>query len=127
MLNKKSAYLTNPPGIGDAGARFANRRAVPRYPLIAAVEIIEPLERTTISGRTSEAGLNGCYIEMTNPLPPKTVVQLRITRGSQTFETWAQVVHTRGGVGMGMVFLQPRPEQRALLAAWLDECKSKML
>src|SRR5580698_7120073 len=40
--NQEKDYLIKPP---DAGARFADRRSVPRYPFIAAVDIFEPVSR----------------------------------------------------------------------------------
>jgi len=105
----------------DAGTRFAERRAVPRYPFVAVVELFEPIARIRLSGRTAEIGLNGCYVDALNPLPPKTVCQLRIERDRGNFETWARVVYVHAGIGMGVAFFDTAPEQRATITDWIAE------
>lgn len=110
--------FTQPP---DAGTRFAERRSVPRYPFVAAVELLEPIDRVRLSGRTSELGLNGCYVDVLNPLPHKTVCQLRIERDCGTFESWGRVVYTHPGIGMGVAFFDTSPEQKATIADWIAE------
>lgn len=110
--------LPHPP---DAGTRFAARRAVPRYPFIAPVELFEPVGRIRIAGRISEIGLNGCYVKTPNPLPAKAVCQLRIERGGGRFETWARVVYIHPGIGMGVAFFETSDDQRATIAEWISE------
>jgi hypothetical protein len=105
--------------ISSAGARFAERRAVPRFLLAVDVEILEPIASLNRSGRTSEAGMNGCFVEMPEPFPSRTVIQLRMVRGAESFETWGHVVYAREGKGMGVAFLRVQPDQKAILAKWL--------
>jgi len=114
----ESSFNSQPP---DAGTRFADRRAVPRYPFIAAVELFEPIGRIRIAGRTSEIGLNGCDVDILNPLPAKTVCQLRIERDRGTFETWGRVVYIHPGIGMGVAFFETAPEQKATITDWIAE------
>lgn len=111
-------YMSNPP---DAGARFADRRSVPRYCLIAAVEVFEPVSRTSCQGRTTEIAAKGCYVGMMAPLPANTVFQLRIRRESGVFETWGRVAYSQQGLGMGVAFLETRPDQEEILKEWLAE------
>jgi hypothetical protein len=111
-------YLTKPP---DAGARFAERRCVPRYPFIAAVDLFEPVSRTSFQGRTAEISTRGCYVDMLNPLPVNSVFQLRIRRDAGTFETWGRVAYTQKGLGMGVAFLKTEPEQEKIIQAWIAE------
>jgi hypothetical protein len=112
------ASFSQPP---DAGTRFADRRAVPRYPFVATVELYEPIGRIRLSGRTSEIGLNGCYVDILNPLPAKTVCQLRIERDCGRFETWARVVYIHPGIGMGVAFFETAPEHKATITDWIAE------
>ena len=112
------ASFSQPP---DAGTRFAERRAVPRYPFVATVELFEPIGRIQLSGRTAEIGLNGCYVDILNPLPAKTVCQLRIERDRGKFESWARVMYNQPGMGMGMMFFDTAPEQKATIADWISE------
>ena len=111
-------YMIKPP---DAGARFADRRSVPRYPFIAAVEVFDPVTRTSSQGRTVEIATKGCYVDMMNPLAANTVFQLRIHRESGTFETWGRVAYAQKGMGMGVAFLKTQPDQETILKDWIAE------
>ncbi len=111
-------FLIQPP---DAGARYAERRCVPRYPFIASVEIFEPVSRTSFTGQTAEISVKGCYVDMLNPPPANTVIQLRILRDKGTFETWARVAYAHEGLGMGIAFLRTLPDQERIIADWVAE------
>jgi hypothetical protein len=111
-------FLTSPP---DAGARYAERRSVPRYPFIASAEVFEPVSRTELAGRTSEISTKGCYIDLLNPLPRNSVIRIRILRDQGTFETWGRVAYTQEGLGMGIAFLQTAPDQERVIADWVGE------
>lgn len=105
----------------DAGARFAERRSSPRYLLVATTEIMEPIARIRLSGRTAEIGGGGCYIDILNPLPKGSVIQLFIRRDSGTFQTWGRVAYAHEGIGMGVQFFDTAPEQTRILKEWLEE------
>lgn len=103
----------------DAGARYAERRSVPRYPFVANVEIYEPLGRIRLDGQTSEISANGCYVDVMNPLEKNTVLQLRIVRDGQSFQTWARVAYVQPNLGMGVAFFDTLEEHRRIIADWL--------
>lgn len=103
----------------DAGARYAERRSVPRYPFVANVEIYEPLGRIRLDGQTSEISANGCYVDVLNPLEKNTVLQLRIVRDGQSFQTWARVAYVQPNLGMGVAFFDTLEEHRRIIADWL--------
>jgi hypothetical protein len=111
-------YLTKPL---DAGARYAERRCVPRYPYNAITDVLDPVARTSFKGRTTEISTRGCYVELANPFPKNTVFQLRIQRDAETFETWGRVAYAQEGQGMGVAFLQTAPEHEKIIAAWIAE------
>jgi hypothetical protein len=123
----------------DAGARFATRRLVRRYPLDAAADILEPIARARFSARTSHISMSGCFVEIPEPPPVNTVIQIRIKQGKETFETWARVASIRAGPkiegwqpegsameapGMGVAFFQADPDQEVILARWLEHLQS---
>jgi hypothetical protein len=95
----------------DAGDRFDERRAVPRYPLKAEIEVFEPIERIKLTAQVSEIGLNGCYIQMAAPLQQHTVIQLIIQKDGESFKSWGMVVYAHEGGGMGITFFRPEPKQ----------------
>jgi hypothetical protein len=104
-----------------SGTPYRERRAVPRYSLIATVEIVEPVSDVHISGRISEISRKGCYVDILNPLPEGTLIRLRISRDQGTFSTPGKIIYTQEGMGMGVVFIDPAPDQLKTLEAWLAE------
>jgi PilZ domain len=79
-----------------------------------------------VSGRTSEIGLGGCYVDTLNPFPEGMLVGLRILRDQGVFETKAKIVYCDPTFGMGLAFTEMTPEQRSLLETWLAEIVSQL-
>ncbi len=94
---------------------------VPRYSLIATAEIVEPTNDVHFSGRISEISRKGCYIDLLNPLPVQTVIQVRISRDQGTFESPGRIIYVQEGMGMGVGFLDIPAEQLKTLDSWLAE------
>ena len=105
----------------DSGNSFRERRTVPRYSLIAAAEIIEPVSGVRISGRVSEVSRRGCYIDLLNTLPTQTPIRIRIMRDQGTFETPGKIIYAQDGMGMGIGFLDTPPDQLKILDSWIAE------
>jgi hypothetical protein len=100
-----SAATTN-----DTGASYRNRRAVPRYTLIATAEIVEPVSDMRMSGRLSEISRQGCYVDVLNSLPMDTVIKVCISRDKGTFASAGKIIYVQEGMGMGVTFLDPTAE-----------------
>ena len=104
----------------------AKQRAVRRCALVASAEVTELSSGTLLSGRSSELGLGGCYVDSLNPFPEGTLVGLKLLRDQGVFETKAKVVYCDPGFGMGLAFTEMTPDQRSLLEAWLTEIVSQL-
>jgi hypothetical protein len=104
-----------------AGGRGDERRAVPRYPLSAEVELFDPIERTRLTTSISEIGAHGCYICLPNPLKQHTVVQLVIQKQGESFKSWGMVVYAHEGRGVGINFFRPEPSQVKVLQSWIED------
>ena len=104
----------------------AKQRSVRRCLLVASAEVTELGSGTVLSGRTSELGLGGCYVDSLNPFPEGTLVGLRILRDQGVFETKAKVVYCDPNFGMGLAFTEMTPDQRSVLEAWLTEIVSQL-
>jgi hypothetical protein len=99
----------------------ADKRSCPRYPFSPAVEAVDVLANTRISGRLSDLGRNGCYMDTISPFAPEAAVTLTITKDNESFKTQAKVVYSQIGMGMGLLFTTAEPEQLRLLGTWLGE------
>jgi hypothetical protein len=106
--------------------QLTKERSVRRCPLVASAEVTELRSRTLLSGRTSEIGLGGCYVDTLNSFSEGTLVGLRILRDHGVLETKAKVVYSDPGFGMGLAFTEMMPDQRSLLEAWLAEIVSQL-
>ncbi|MGA9142325.1 MAG: PilZ domain-containing protein [Candidatus Acidiferrales bacterium] len=109
------------PGESDAGARFAQKRSVPRYPFSARVTILEPITRSELSARTSDISLRGCYIESIDQLPKNTIIRICIEQAAARFETWGRVAHVQVGSGSGIAFFETSAEQQRTMEGWITE------
>lgn len=103
---------------------YANRRTVPRYSLIATAEVMESNSEMHLSGRIAEISRKGCYVDVLNTLPIGTLVQLRVLRDSGTFSAHGKIIYVQEGMGMGVAFIDPRPDQLAVLDSWLADLSS---
>ena len=97
------------------------RRRATRYPLIAAVQIVELRTRASISARTSDLSLVGCYLDTLNSLPPGADVRLQIAYEGETFTTLGTVAHSTSNIGMGIKFRAIRQDQQNVLQRWIDQ------
>jgi PilZ domain len=103
---------------------FREHREVPRYTLIASVELREPLTDTRIAGRISEISRKGCYVDVLITLPQGTLLDVRISRDQGVFESKGKIVYVHEGMGMGVAFVELAPEQLKILDSWLLEISS---
>src|SRR5579864_705134 len=104
----------------------ARRRSVRRCPFVASAEVTELSSGTLLSGRTSELGLGGCYVDSLNPFPEGTHVALRILRDQGVFESRAKVVYCDARFGMGLAFTDMTRDHRLLLEEWLTDLVSQL-
>ena len=107
--------------------RQSERRRHPRFPFTASVEAIETQSHAKLSGRISDLGLGGCYADTINPFAVGTLIKIRLTRETVTFEADARVVFSQVGMGMGVTFISAVPQQLRIFQKWLNELAGKSL
>ena len=105
----------------------AERRRYPRYPFTATLEAFEPESQTRIQGRTTDLSEGGCYVDTLVAFPSQTRVKVRITRNNRSFESQAIVVYSVTGMGMGLQFESPDPQQLLTLKKWLGEMSGQAI
>src|SRR5271165_4347990 len=101
------------------------RRTSARYPFMAMCEATEPESGAKVSGRTSDLGRGGCYIDTIGPFPSGTNLVVRINRESQTLRIAAKVIFSQPGMGMGLAFSDAEPDQQATLEQWIAELRGE--
>lgn len=99
----------------------SERRVSPRYPFFAPAELTESTSGARTEARTSDLGSNGCYLEMTKPLPPGTVISIQIVYQGQVFAAGGVVAHSHPNMGMGVKFIALESGCSVLLGTWLHE------
>jgi hypothetical protein len=92
-----------------AGAAAQERRGYPRYPFSASAEAVHIQADTRLSGRVSDLGRGGCYVDTINPFPVGADVKIRIVKDNASFVPPAQVVYASSGMGMGLAFTKIDP------------------
>jgi hypothetical protein len=103
----------------------AEHRRHSRIPFTASVEVIESKSGARLSGRISDLGLGGCYMDTLSSFPAGSEVLVRITNGEDLFEAQARVVYDQTGMGMGLAFVSFTPKSAQVLQKWLLEITSK--
>lgn len=104
-----------------AVASPAERRHHLRFPFSATVEAIDIKTGTKVTGRTTDLGLGGCYVDTLSPFPVGTETKIRILRENESFEAQAKVVYSLIGMGMGLAFVSAQPKQIRLFQRWVQE------
>ena len=97
------------------------RRRTPRYIFIASAELHEEQSDVRVATRVSELSLHGCYLDMMNPFPTGTIIQLKIFAGDMVFQSKAKVVYSTQNVGAGVAFIDVDPKYNYILSRWMEE------
>jgi|SRR5579863_633581 len=109
------------------GSDFAEKRSTPRFPISASAEAFDIKANLQITGRLSDIGRKGCYMDTISPFALNAAVILTITRDSRKFRTKAKVVYSLNAMGMGLMFTATEPDQVRVLELWLNELSGGML
>jgi len=105
-------------------AKHGERRKKGRFPFVANAEISESGSVTRLSARVSEISVNGCYLDMLNPLPMGTKVSVKIFTEAETFEATANVVYSHPNLGVGLAFQDVSQHSLPALQNWLTKAMS---
>jgi hypothetical protein len=97
-----------------------DRRRAPRYPFIAEVDITEVASATKLKARTSDLSIGGCFLDMLNPSPKGTEIQVRISHAGSSFTARGRVAFVVPNLGMGVAFSKVDGNQVAVLQEWLS-------
>jgi len=99
----------------------AERRKTLRLTVSAAAEAIDLRTRTRITGRASDLGMNGCYIDTLSPFAVGSAVGIRLTSEGHSFYAKGDVLYAHAGMGMGVFFTELATDQNRILRDWMAE------
>ena len=99
----------------------SERRRAPRYPFIAEAEITEIDSVTKLRARTSDLSLSGCFLDMMNPSPLGTKIQISISHENTTFTVFGRVAFVCPNMGMGVAFTKLEHDQLPVLHRWVSK------
>lgn len=102
------------------------QRASVRYPFTAEADVIDLQSNARLSARTSDLARGGCFIDTISTFPIGTKVSLRLTHERKTFTTLGRVVYAQQGMGMGLAFTPPEPDQLWILEKWLGKLSGEL-
>jgi hypothetical protein len=102
-------------------AEHDERRRTLRFPVSATAEMQELRSRTRLSGRASDLGIGGCYIDTMSPFPVGSSLLISLTSEHHSVRAKADVTYALAGMGMGLMFTEIGADQKAKLSAWLRE------
>ena len=121
-----SKYSENPQTLwpGTAPKETSNepapeRRTVQRFPFTASAEVIDLRSKARVTGRSSDLGLGGCYIDTLAPFAVGAAVRVRLERGLLNFEAEGTVTYALVSLGMGLSFSDFEPKDHAVLEKWI--------
>jgi hypothetical protein len=96
-----------------------------RYTIGARAEVKDPASRRENVLATRDLSAGGCFVITANPLPPGTPTHVRITHRGDEFHAAARVTHNVSARGMGLEFIEVKPNDRAILEKWLAAEEAK--
>jgi hypothetical protein len=108
------------------GRRTSHGRKHQRIQFTALAEYKELHSGLLIKARTSDLSATGCFVDTHSPCPVGMTLMLRLTKENRTFETGALVAYSKVGEGMGLLFIDSKPEQLGVLKRWLGELSGEV-
>ena len=105
----------------SAGVAAKERRRHPRYGISAMAETVDLQSDTRVSGRISDIGIGGCYVEVMSPFAVGAAVKVTITKDGKSFAAKGRVLYAAGGIGMGLIFTEIEASQQPVLDRWIAE------
>lgn len=99
----------------------AERRSSPRYRFVADAEVVERESDSKMRARTSDLSIGGCFLDMLNPSPKGTQIQVRILYEGAVFTAFGRVAFVIPNIGMGVAFTKVDGDQVNVLHEWLSD------
>lgn len=97
------------------------RRKHVRYPCAGEALVCQCGSDVSLEGQLSDISLGGCYLDMMNPLPSETEVELTLRVEPRQIQGRGRVRASRQGFGMGIAFTEMSPGDQSTLKELIQE------
>lgn len=97
------------------------RRRATRFPFTASIRVQDLRSQASVTGRCSDLGNGGCYVDTLSPFAVGSMVRVNMERDLREFEALATVSYAHASMGMGLAFTEVKPEHQAVLRSWIAE------
>lgn len=109
------------PAVAQTTPQTQERRRRPRYRCVEMpVEFCTPGATVGMSGRLTDIGLTGCYIEVMVPCLQGTALEVVLRHQGILLRVRGRVVTVHPGMGMGLEFEQVTGQQSAALVSLIE-------
>jgi hypothetical protein len=95
------------------------RRRTPRYPFAGSIEMQQETSDDKRTAKVSELSLNGCFVQMKEPYPVGTSLNVKLYTDSEFFEGRARVAYVNPAQGVGLLFRETKPFFVGVLRRWI--------
>jgi hypothetical protein len=105
----------------QATAEQIEKRRHTRFPVSVSAEVIETKTRARVTGRASDLGVGGCYIDTLSTFAEGTQVEVLLHWEGRTLHCHALVTYAVTGrsIGMGLAFTGTAMGQESTLLDWM--------
>jgi hypothetical protein len=90
----------------------------PRSSVAVAAEVFDMQTGQSISGKTSDLSVGGCYLETAKPMPLRTAVRLQLSHNASKITVFGDVLRSDPAKGMAIKFRTIEPSQMDILKRW---------
>jgi PilZ domain-containing protein len=111
--------LPGPSPDEQANGGGPERRKQVRFPFTAAADVLDLRSQARVTGRCSDLGAGGCYIDTLSPFGVGTAVRVRIVCESRELDAQAVVTYAHVSMGMGLAFTEIKREGQDVLRSWI--------
>ena len=101
------------------------KRSHSRFPVSVNAEAFDPIAKKAATGRVTDMGAGGCFVESSRSFVPGTHVNLNLKCGERVFRCRALVTHAADR-GMGLTFTEADPEQGMSVLDWVGELSGSL-
>jgi PilZ domain len=97
-----------------------DRRAAKRITFFAEAEL-EGIDTSRLQVRLADLSTGGAFVDTRTVLPPGTAARLKFTVTGKEINVLAEVCYSMPSFGMGVRFLDLRPEDRVLIEQFISQ------